>query len=204
VEEVFSSESKIDPLFRAYLLIKIGKIMLIRPEKWLLDFSPFREDYDALIEIVGASPTSSSWCSPESNETIETDLKAFFEARKETSYLSDAKALREFYARMYTAGLSYCGFLDQKNNIQLHDSTQTISTIFGFNTNHEITILYRKGADDAWDLQDEPAKFTPLLHLNLDPQLTLEASTEKYSVSPDNHHIRAQLPWFMQPAPQEE
>ena len=203
-EEVIASDSDIDPLFRAFLLIRIGKIMLIRPEKWLLNFTSFTEDYDELMEIVGASLTSSSWCSPESQDSTEEKLRAFFEARRDISYIDQAKTLREFYARMYTGGLSFCGFLDQKQEIHFHDSKQTSPDIFGFNADHKIVVLYRKRADGTWDLQDDPAEFTPLLHLNLDPQLTLEASAEKHSASPDDHFIRAELPWFMQPAPQEE
>jgi hypothetical protein len=115
------------PIFRAYLICQLVKLMEFQPDEWGLSFcGAIDADMARIHEIVGGEITSGDWFVPLKVNAWNARLGQFFAAAKSVSYAKQAAgnlALAQAAAR---DGLHYIGFagLDGKpilTDPQAHD-----------------------------------------------------------------------------------
>lgn len=193
-EKIVNAPDDVNPLFRAYLFIKVGKLMSTRPEKWLIDFCQLSEDVSELQSITDALMKSSDWCSAEKTDQLGAEIRSFFAERKNPQYLDRSKAVYGFYARVFTGGLVFSGYLDHEDQIKMPRAADLATTLWGFNGAFEVRPLFRKNDSGQWVPEETPAKFTPLFHLRVNPEITWEEVAKANSLNPSDESLTKLLP----------
>ena len=149
-EKILKAPDTVNPLFRAYLFLGVGRLMRSRPEKWLVDYCQFGDDLETVLSIAGAAMTSADWCSSEKNAAVAGELGAFFAERKNPEYLDRAKAVYGFHARLFTGGIVFSGHLDHEGRIKTPRPVDVAATLWGFDRSLQIRPLFRKDANGEW------------------------------------------------------
>jgi hypothetical protein len=193
-EKIVKAPDTVSPLFRAYLFLRVGKLMGSRPEKWLVDYCQFGEDLEAIRSIAGAAMTGADWCSPEKNAAVAEELGAFFAERKNPDYLDRAKAVHGFHARLFTGGIVFSGHLDPEGRIKTPRPVDVASTLWGFDRSLQIRPLFSKDAGGEWKPVNPAAEFTPLFHLRVNPEITWQEVAKANSVDPADPTLTRRLP----------
>lgn len=191
---VLKAPAEINPLFRAYLFIKAGKLMQPRPEKWLFRFTSYADDLAELEKIVGPGVTSSDWCSSAKTGKVASELNQFFESRSERDYVKEATAIYSFYARIYTGGLHYAGYQGIDGELQLSQSTGGSTVLWGLDPEFKVVRAFKKSGDGKWESLAEVAAFSPVFFLRADPELTWQSVAEDHFLKPDNPETLKRLP----------
>jgi len=194
VDEVLSAPEGVNPVFRAHLFQELGRMMSYRPHKWLLDFSDFEEDLAELREIVGSSLESADWCAPDTREKLGEPLREFFDVRRGKDYLDEARAVYQFYARVFTADLAFAGFVDHRDERVLLSEASAQDLLWGFDENGSAVKAFRKSASGEWEVIHPIAQFSPLFFLRADPAATWREVAEAHFVDPGNEELVARLP----------
>jgi hypothetical protein len=193
-EKIVKAPDTISPLFRAYLFLRVGKLMSSRPEKWLVDYCQFGEDLETIRSIAGAAMTGADWCSTEKNAAVANELRAFFAERKNPDYLDRAKAVHGFHARLVTGGVVFSGHLDHEGRIRTPRPVDVATILWGFDGSLRIAPLFRKNAAGEWKPVNPAAEFTPLFHLRVNPEITWEEVAKANSVDPSDESLTRRLP----------
>jgi len=193
-DKLVEAPEDINPLFRAYIFLQLGRLMSGRPEQWLIDFCDFPKDLSRLQEITGGDLGNSDWCSAKKNESLAKPLSEFFAGRKSAKYLKQAQAVHEYYAQMFTGGLSYCGYLDQNEQVRITQPNITSKELWAFDQSYMIQPLYKRNQERTWEEIDAPAAFSPLFFLRLDPELIWSETAKRNFVEPTDPNLLLFLP----------
>ena len=193
-EAVLDAPDDVNPVFRAYLFLEIGRLMSPRREKWLLDFCDFDEDFATLQSIAGVTLSSSHWCSQAQTERLSEKLGTFFSERKGRKYLDKAKAVYGFYARVYTGGLVYCGHRDHTDSLKLVGPTETSEVLWGFDDNFKVAKVFLKDDSGQWKPSGPVAKFSPLFYIRVNPEDSWKSVAKANFVDSTDQSLRGKLP----------
>lgn len=192
-EEIIDAPAELNPLFRAYIFLEVGKLMQPRPEKWLYGFCSFPEDLAELEKRVGPGVSSSDWCSSAKTKEVAEEVNQFFESRAGKSYTKEAQAVYSLYARIYTGGLHYAGFRGLDGELKLSHSAAAAKDLWGLSPEFEVIRAFKCSEGD-WKPAAELADFSPVFFLRADPALTWQSVAEDYFLDPADTEILKRLP----------
>jgi hypothetical protein len=99
------------PIFRAYLICQLEKLMEFQPEEWGLIFCPsLKSDIAQIHDIVGGDIASGDWFVPLKVNAWSAKLRQFFAATKSISYAKQAAGNLAVSQAATREGLRYVGF----------------------------------------------------------------------------------------------
>ena len=107
------------PLFRAYLILRLGDLMGLQPNAWGLAFCPSLQAHDLQLKsIVGGQLNSGDWFVPAKVNACSAKLEHFFNSTRDISYVKQAGGLLVAARTVSKEGFQYVGFigLDGKPN----------------------------------------------------------------------------------------
>ncbi len=200
IDRLMDANDEVNPLYKAYLHIKLGELMMKRKDKWLTEFSDFEKDFSELKGIVDRELTSNDWLIPSIVSEYREPLAEYYKKHKGTQYEKTGLAVYQFYERMIAGGMGYCGFVDVKQGLELVNPTEEADTLWGYDKSLKIVRVFRKNAAGGWDPQGESAPFTPVFYLKRAPDEVLKSVTEALKVDPDSPDFRKRLPVTLFPA----
>ncbi|MDA9921741.1 hypothetical protein N9E25_00300 [Verrucomicrobiales bacterium] len=194
VDAVLTAPDEVSPVFQAYLFEELGRLMGSRREKWLLDFSNFGEDLGELKAITKGTLEPEDWCAPAKRDELEQPLRKFFSARQDREYLKRAKAVYSFYARVFTGGLVFGGFVNHEDEKVLLGGAEAQSLLWGFDDAGSVVKAFQKSPDGNWEVTTPVTKFSPLFFLGSEPAQTWHEAAEANFVDPDDPVLLSRLP----------
>lgn len=194
VDRILESGGEVNPVYKAYLHLKIGEIVMTRREKWLVEFTDFEEDLFELKGIVDRELTSTDWLVPAIVEDYREALNAYYEKHRGTQYAKTGIAVYQFYQRMMGAGLGFCGFVDAKGGVELSNSTGKEEVLWGCDTDLNITRIFRKNSEGEWEALVEASPFSPVFQLKASHEEVLRQISEAYNTDVTAPDVRKKLP----------
>ncbi len=194
VDAVLAAPDEVSPVFQAYLFEELGRLMGSRREKWLLEFSNFEEDLGELQAITKGTLEPEDWCAPAKRDELEQPLRKFFSARQDREYLKRAKAVYSFYARVFTGGLFFGGFVNHEDEKVLLGEAEAQSLLWGFDDAGSVVKAFQKSPDGNWEVTTPVTKFSPLFFLGSEPAQTWQEAAEANFVDPDDPVLLSRLP----------
>ncbi len=203
VDRILEAGEDVNPLYKAYLHLKLGELMMERKDQWLIGFTDFEEDYLELKKIVDRELTSADWLVPSLVEEYGGPLKEFYRARSATSHASTGLAVYRVYERLLAAGLHYHGFVDLKDGLEIVVPDDAAKVIWGCDKDLKIVKLFRKTEGGDWGPLAEPAPFTPVFVLGVDSDQVLAEVCSAIDADPSSADILSRLPRPLYPHPEQ-
>ena len=194
IEDIYASDDSVSPLFKAYLQLKIGELMMQRKMEWLLDFSPFFEHYEELMTLTAnGAITSNSWLTPDEVARFSDSLSAFYAKHRGTTMAKEAVARHQFFSRLRAAGLEHCGFIDQQGNTKLVKKPSAVPILWGLDESLSFRpVLQREG--ENWNPLSKAATYSPLFHFVKDPSTVIQNAAAAARLDPENENYLKALP----------
>lgn len=194
VDRIFEAGEGVNPLFKAYLHVKLGELMMARKDQWLLDFTDFEKDYLELKGLVDRELTSSDWMVPSLVEEYGGPLGSYYSKHAATRYGKSGQAIHRVYERLFAGGLEFHGFVDLKKALELSKPADEAKALWGCDKNLKIVKLFVKAESGDWEPVAEAAAFSPVFSLVNDPDKVLADAAETFGVDPASPAIRSRLP----------
>ncbi len=180
------------PLFRAYLLLRIGEIADLRPTLWGLPWAPAFEVHRSRIKkIVQGDLESGDWMVPEKNERLGAVLDRYFQEIQPVSYLKQAQFFQHLTEATIMAGMAFAGHVAPDTQVPHLLSPDTESDLWGLDaTNLASARLYHwSPAGQTYRAVAEAAPFSPLYALKSSGDLLLQAAEQ-------SAYVKAVKPWL--------
>ena len=99
------------PIFRAYLICELEKMMEFQPDEWGLSFCPsLKTDVAKIHEIVGGEISTGDWFVPLKVNAWNSRLRQFLATAKSVSYTKEAMGKLIVAQAALRQGLHYVGF----------------------------------------------------------------------------------------------
>lgn len=99
------------PIFRAYLICQLEKLMELQPDEWGLNFCPaLKSDVTQIHNLVGGDIASGDWFVPLKVNAWSGKLRQFFAAAQSVSYTKQAMGNLAMDQAAFREGLHYVGF----------------------------------------------------------------------------------------------
>ncbi len=145
VDRVLSWPDSINVLFKAYVHMKLGEILMVRPEEWGLQRTSFEDDLRRLAELRDRSGRrlhleADSWMVPEEVERWSKPLSDYYQSLKEIVYEEQYRTVSSMVASLSQGAFSYVGYLDHNGILQL-----TAETAMAANEPQRYWILAQRG-----------------------------------------------------------
>lgn len=190
-----SAAEGLNPLFRAYLHLRIGQIVMQQPTHFGLQWTTFVEDLERLEGAAGVGLSASDWMAPRKIERLGPAAAAYYDALGATSYGKQAKSLSSFFSKIYGSGFTFAGFVDYEGQIQVLPGSRDKSELWGLGDDLSAAVLFRKPEGGGeFEEARSPKLLTPLFHANLEPGEFLAQACAAVEISPDDPAIVNHLP----------
>lgn len=120
------------PIAKAYVLLKLEEMLILRPHEWGLQYCPsLLQDLRNLHQTLGNTVLrSEDWLVQPMREKWQAPLTAFFKPLKARSYLREAHALRTYLRSAITAGLKFAGYVETDLSLVLNQQGRTAGELW--------------------------------------------------------------------------
>lgn len=201
VDRILESGEDVDPLYKAYLHLKLGELMMERQDQWVISFTDFEADYLELKKIVDREPTSADWMIPSLVDEYKAPLVDYYAKHSGSRYAKTGLSVFQVYERLLAGGLKFLGFVDIKDGLELVNSSGDATELWGCDKALKIARLFRKSEAGQWEPVVEAAPFTPVFALGGDPDKILAEVASALDADPASPEIRGRLPKTLYPEP---
>ena len=168
-----NQETSASPLIRAYLALRLGELMELRPAEWGAAWTPaLAADQRRLRQLGADSVRSGDWLVPTRVEALAKPLAAHFQEAAKTSYQQQAKFLSTLACRAVDAGFALAGHADAAGQPVLPQPPPDGAELWGWAAAGKApALLFRYHASDQrCVVVSEALPFTPLLVFRADRQ----------------------------------
>jgi hypothetical protein len=160
-----------NPLFRAYVSMKLFTLAELRPEEWALQWCPAASRHLQALKDLGATDLKSGdWMVRVPIAKYEASLQKCFEQARGVPLEKQAAFLQQLAQQVCQADFTFAGFIDVDGHPVLRRILAPVPEYWGWSSGSETaTLLLRKnGGAGPLVKVTEPLPFTPLFIFNGD------------------------------------
>jgi hypothetical protein len=184
-----------NPLFRAFLALRIHAMMELRRHSWDAHWAPNAAlDLRRLRELGAESIKSGDWMLPGGRDHLVAKLEEHFTQARRVSYLQQAKFHSTLARRAVEAGFSHVGHADAEGQTSVPTAPVDGVELWGWAARTKApALLFRyRGADRRFVTVNPPMPLTPLFAFRLDRRQLL--AEVRQSVSSNPSELGSNLP----------
>ncbi|MED5586027.1 MAG: hypothetical protein VYB61_06695 [Verrucomicrobiota bacterium] len=166
-----ASAADVHPLYRAYLQVELGKVIMKRAHEWGTMFAPsVVSDFQQIKDTVPALLGRHDWLWPDKYPEQEKAMEEFYAKRSGHSYLKESKINRSLINEALKAGFGLAGYVDIDRQPVFFAAAGQAGKIYGSPApNLPAKTLFRKSAGEQWEKVESAAPLTPLFYFKGDP-----------------------------------
>lgn len=197
--DVIVAQTKAHPLAKAYVMMKLGRMMKMRPYAWGAHYArSLNADLARLDKIFADLPLrSEDWMSPAANAKAGVAAREFYQKAAGRTYLNEAFALRKLVMAVRDAKMHFAGHLDDRRKPHVLASARSATEVWAVSEEGSSPLPLR--VQDGV-VQDEAArcrKWSPLFFIPLDRNALLaemqrgrtDAPAPEAGASPDSGKV---------------
>ena len=165
------------PLYKAYLQVELGKVIMKRAHEWGTLFAPtVISDLQEIKDSVPALLDRHDWLWVDKYPDQEKAMADFYARRSGRSYLKESKINRRLIDEALKAGFGLAGYMNIDRQPVLLPVAEKARVIYGSpKPNAPAKALLSRSSEDQWEKLEGAASFTPLYYFKGDAEKILAA-----------------------------
>ncbi len=161
----------INPLFKAFLQIKMGEALLKRPDAWGLDWTTFPDDLQKLKDLrqngLALALDSGDWMVPGLNAKWGTLLTSYYAELEDTSYVGQFKKVAQLLSQVKSDSFAFVGYVDPAGQLALRKAAVPGNDLWGLRrslkgTGLDATVVFRKTGEGVFSEVERPVPLSPV------------------------------------------
>lgn len=179
-----------NPVFKAFMMQQLGRLLRERPAAWGLQFCPrLARDLQRLDELCGGEAIRSmDWLLDRKRAQLSGKLGPFMIELMTRSYFADARLHREIVRAVIKAGAQFGGFIDGEGRPHLLGEATASGALWALSATGSGVARCDREASAC-------AKFSPVFFVPLSRQTLLSESAQKLGTKP----LPPEIPFFSAP-----
>lgn len=161
----------INPLFKAFLQIKMGEALLKRPDAWGLDWTTFPDDMQRLRDLrqngLALALDSGDWMVPGLNARWGTMLTRYYAELEDTSYVGQFNRVSQLLSQVKSDSFAFVGYVDPSGQLALRNAAVPGNDLWGLRRSQkgnglEAAVVFRKSGDAPFSEVERPVPLSPV------------------------------------------
>ena len=161
----------INPLFKAFLQMKVGEALLKRPDAWGLDWTTFPDDLQKLKDLrlggLALALDSGDWMVPGLNAKWGTLLTRYYAELEDTSYVGQFKKVAQLLSQVKSDSFAFVGYVDPSGQLALRNAAVPGNDLWGLRRSQkgnglEAAVVFRNNGEGVYSEVDRPVPLSPV------------------------------------------